>query len=253
VSKLRAQPQVWAALGECYEATNRLNEAKEAYQTALSISGKYDFALLRLGLLLARQNELDEADERLAAVLELDPSLAEALAVRGAIAARRGQLDRARELYTLAQKAKPNKVPPSATRGIEVLDFYRKQVLAEYDELQKQYIEEDQPTVAECFFNAALALVKRNDLGRAYSAFLTAHDEDSGWSEPMMWMGILDAVQNRPSDARGHLEEALKADDQNGFIPEAIGVICLALGHTKEADKQFEAARKLGRDVPEVK
>lgn len=253
LGKLRGQPQVWAALGECYEATNRQNEAKEAYQTAVSISEKYEFALLRLGLLLARKNEIDEADERLSAVLEIDPTLAEALAVRGAIAARRGQLDRARELYTLSQKAKPNKVPPAAIRGIEVLDFYRKRVLAEYDEIQKQYIEDDQPTVAECFFNAALALVKRNDLGRAYSAFLTAHDEDQGWSEPLLWMGILDAVQNRPIDARQHLEAALANDAENGLLFEAIGVICLALGHAKEAEKQFEQARKLGRDLPDTK
>jgi len=249
VGKLRNQPQVWAALGECYETTNKQAEARQAYEAAVSISPKYDFALLRLGLLLARMNDLDAADERLAAVLELDPTLGEALAVRGAIAARRGQLDRARELYTLAQKAKPNKVPPAATRGIQILDFYRKQVLAEYDEIQKQYIEEDQPTVAECFFNAALALVKRNDLGRAYSAFLTAHDEDPGWSEPLMWMGILDAVQNRPTDARGHLEEALEADDQNGLIPEAVGVIALAMGLNKEAGERFEAARNLGRSI----
>lgn len=253
LAKLRTQPQVWAALGECYEATNKLNEAKDAYQTALSISENYDFALLRLGLMLARKNEIDEADQRLTAALEHDPTLAEALAVRGAIAARRGQLDRARELYTLAQKAKPNKVPPAATRGLEVLDFYRQRVLAQYDELQKQYNEEDSPTVAECFFNAALALVKKNDLGRAYSAFLTAHDEDTAWSEPLLWLGILDAVQSRPVDARQHLEAAQKADAQNGLIVEALGVASLALGYSKESEKLFEEARKLGRQIPDAK
>lgn len=252
LAKLRSQPQVWAALGECYEASDRLNEAKEAYQNALSVNGKYDFALLRLGLMLVRMNEIDEADQRLAAVLELDPTLAEALAVRGAIAARRGQLDRARELYTLAKKAQPAKVPPVATRGLEVLDFYRQRVLSQYDEIQKQYQEEDPPTAAECYFNAALAMVKKDDLGRAYSTFQTAHDEDPEWSEPLVWMGVLDAVQSRPIEARQHFESAQKADTKNGLIVEASGVVSLALGYTKEAATLFEEARELGRQIPEL-
>ena len=121
-----------------------------------------------------------------------------------------------------------------------------------YYSRQVKFVEAEQATRGRTLISN---LAGQSELG-AYSndsAFLTAHDEDAGWSEPLMWMGILDAVQNRPTDARGHLEEALKADNQNGFIPEAIGVICLALGHTKEADKQFEAAKKLGRDVPDLK
>ena len=106
--------------------------------------------------------------------------------------------------------------------------------------------------MAECFFNAALALVKCDDLGRAYTAFLTAHDEDPGWSEPMLWMGILDAVQNRPLDARKHLETAFEKDAESGLAAEAIGVVCMALGYSKEADTYLDQARELGRELPET-
>jgi tetratricopeptide (TPR) repeat protein len=249
VGKQRNQPQVWAALAECYELIGKPAEAVEAYRSALSVQPKYDYALLRLGLALARRNELDEAERNLQQALEFDPNLSEALAVLGAIAARRGNLDSARDYFTKAQKAHPSKVPPVAARGLTAIETYAQRAQSLFAEVQADSIDEDLPSVAECLFNAGLSYVKAGDIQRAHGVFTSAVAEDAEWAEPRVWAGLIDAVNNRPVEARKHLDAAKKLEPENGLIHEMLGVVCTALGYSKEADRNFEEARKHGRQI----
>jgi tetratricopeptide (TPR) repeat protein len=250
LQKQTQQPQVWAALGECYETLGRLDDAEDAYRRALAAQAKYDTALYRLGLLLARKNELDEAERHLRAALELDAELVEAWAVLGAIQARHGQLTHAREYFEKARQLRPDKVPGAAARGLAQIEAYEQRVKAQFAELKREYAAEDLPAVAECYFNAGLAFVKDGQLDKAHAAFLAATMEDPEWPEPRVWAGMLDGVLGRPAAARSELEAARKLEARNPLLCEAIGATCLALGYPKEAERNFQEARALGREVP---
>jgi tetratricopeptide (TPR) repeat protein len=118
------------------------------------------------------------------------------------------------------------------------------------EELKTEYTGQELPSVAECYFNAGLSLLKSGQLDKARAAFASALDEDKEWAEPCLCAGLLDLVLGRPAQARPLLEAARRLDAQNGLAAEALGTACLGLGYPKEAERQFEEARGLGRNIP---
>jgi tetratricopeptide (TPR) repeat protein len=247
VAKFPKNPQIWAALGEAHEAAGKSDQAIEAYKNALQHAPKYDLANHRIGLLLARRSDFDEAEKHLKIALELNPKAADAAGVLGAISARRGNLDSAREYFEIAKSIKPDKVPPTAQRGLAAIETYQKGIASTQEELLSQF--QDLPSIAECMYNAGLSYMKAGNTDQAKSAFENAAHEDEKWAEPLMYLGLIAAMQKRPLEAKKQWDAARKLDPKNGLLAEGIGLACLALGLTKEADKNFEEARKLGRTV----
>ncbi|MBE7465281.1 MAG: tetratricopeptide repeat protein [Planctomycetes bacterium] len=250
VSKFSKQAPVWASLGECLETSGEVDQAEEAYRQALSLAANYGLPLYRLGMILARKTLLDEAEQLLEKALAQDPSLADAAGVLGAIQARRGNLARAKELWSQAKEARPEKVPAAATRGLASIEAYETGVHRNYEEIQTAL--EDLPTIAECMFNAGLAYMQANNLSMARSSFQNAADEDTEWAEPLLWLGMIEALQENPSRSREHWQKAKQLDPQNAWLTEQLGLTALALGLRQESERLFEEARKLGREVEPV-
>ena len=98
-------------------------------------------------------------------------------------------------------------------------------------------------------YNAGLVFARANNLSMARSSFQTAVDEDPQWAEPRIWLGMISALENDPLESRRHLEEARQIDPQNAIVSESIGLACLVLGLNSEAEKNFQQARSLGREV----
>ncbi|MCW8130887.1 MAG: tetratricopeptide repeat protein [Planctomycetota bacterium] len=247
VTKNPKNPQIWAALGEALEAAGKADEAIENYKNALTHAPRYDVPNHRLGMLLARKSDFEEAEKLLKVALELNPKAADAAGVLGAISARRGQLDAAREYFELAKSIKPDKVPATAQRGLAAIEAYQKGIASASEEVMGQY--NDLPSIAECMFNAGLSYLKAGNTDQARNAFENAVQEDDQWAEPLTYLGLIAAMQKRPLEARKHWEAARKLDPKNGMICEGLGLACLALGLNKEADRNFDEARKLGRTV----
>lgn len=247
VAKNPKNPQIWAALGEANEAAGKTDEAIESYKNALQYAPRYDLANHRMGMLLARRSEFDEAEKHLKIALELNPKASDAAGVLGAIAARRGQLDVAREYFELARSIKPDKVPPTATRGLAAIEAYQQGIAKTSEELMSQF--DDLPSIAECMYNAGLSYLKAGNTAMAQTSFENASAEDENWADPLVFLGLIAAMQKRPLEARKHWENARKLDASNGLVVEGVGLTCLALGLSKEADRCFEEARKLGRTV----
>ena len=247
VSKNKNQPQVWESLGEALETAGQQQEAQEAYQMAVQLAPKYDLALYRLGMLLARKTELDQAESYLRRSLEIDPNLADACGVLGAIYARRGDMDTARQYFERAQSISPDKVPSTAARGLAALNTFTAKVAENLKELEGAY--EDLPSIAECMFNAGLAYMQSQNYGMARSSFEAAHQDDTQWPEPLIWLGMVNALEGQPAVARENWEAARSLQPDNALLPECIGLSCLALGLNKEAEKNFEAARGQGREI----
>ena len=247
VTKTPKQPQVWAAMGEVLEVEGKADEAATAYRSALTHAPKYDNALYRLGMLLARRTELDEAEKHLRGALEQNPQAADVAGVLGAIAARRGQLEAAREYFSIAQSASPDRVPATASRGMAALDFFEQGIQRNLSELMSGFGE--LPSVAECMYNAGLAYMKVANHSMARTAFQGASDEDAQWVDPLVFLGLVEALEKNPLEARKHWDAVRKLDPNNAVVVESLGLTSLAMGLNKEADKNFEEARKLGRST----
>jgi len=249
VTRESKQPQVWEALGEILEAGGKTDEAADAYREAVKHYPRYDLALHRLGMLLARKAEFDEAEKHLKLALELNPKLSDAAGVLGAISARRGALSAAQNYFEIAKSVNPEKVPPTAARGLKAIEQYEKGVKHCTEELLSGF-GDDLPSIAECMFNAGLSYFKNKNLGMAHDAFRNAQKEDPNWSEPIMYLGMIEALDKDPNQAKQHWEAARKLDPKNGLLCETLGLAALAMGLNKEADRFFDEARKLGRAVP---
>ncbi|MCZ7647094.1 MAG: tetratricopeptide repeat protein [Planctomycetota bacterium] len=250
VNKNPKQPQIWCSLGECLETQGQVDESEEAYRQALNLAPNYGIPLYRLGMILARKTQLDEAGKLLEKALQLDGSLADAAGVLGAIAARKGNISGARGYFEKAQAARPDKVPMTAQRGLAAIETYEAGVNRNYEELKTSF--DDLPTIAECMFNAGLAYMQQENLSMARSSFQSASNEDAEWGEPLVWLGMIAALEDSPNEAREYWQKALNLDPENAWLSEQIGLTCFAMGLRQEADKLFEAARKQGRQVPQV-
>jgi len=249
VNKDGKQPQVWEALGELLEADGKTDEASEAYHEAIKHYPRYDLALHRLGMLQARKANFEAAEKHLKLALELNPKLSEAAGVLGAISARRGALGAAQDYFDIAKAMNPETIPPTAARGLKAIAQYEKGMKLCTEELLSG-IGDDLPSIAECMFNAGLSYFKNQNLSMARDAFRNAQKEDPNWSEPILYLGMVEALDKDPNQAKQHWAAARKLDPKNGLLCETLGLAALAMGLSKEADRFFDEARKLGRTVP---
>jgi choline-sulfatase len=100
-----AQP--WLSLGAIYVAQKKLDEAGQAYRSALEIAPDQTEALRGLGDLALIRGDDDDAGLRYGRILEIDPADPGALAKLGVVRARQGRADEAIALFRKAVEREP--------------------------------------------------------------------------------------------------------------------------------------------------
>ncbi|MBL9140091.1 MAG: TonB-dependent receptor [Verrucomicrobiales bacterium] len=159
----------WARLAELEFAFGRTREAHSAIRQALLTAGKNAQAQAILGFLLAAENRVDEALQAFETAIAIDPRLANGWLGRGLCRLRRAHTPEEVSAAQLdLETASANEPSRSLLRSYAGRSFARsrKWTLAEHEFARARDLDPDDPT---SWLYSALALWEQNQLNRAVS------------------------------------------------------------------------------------
>ena len=197
----------WFDLGYVYKATNRVDQAIDAYRKSIAAKGDVFESNLNLGTLLALQGNNAEAAKYLRAATQLAPTahvnegLARAWQSLG-IVLESSNPQEALNAFAQAAKLEPNNVEPH--------------------------------------FSAGVLLEKQNRLDDAAREYEAAAALNPKSIEPLVALSVVYTKQQKYPQAEAMLRKLLEADPQNDTVRTQLGRILAAEGKSDEAVKILE-------------
>ena len=191
-------------LGLCLLRQGRVADARSEYARSLATDPKQFRIIGMLGTLALMDGQLDEAEKHYRAALADTPGFVEAMANLGFIASLRGDEKGAREWYEKAIAADPGF--PAAQRRFADLQYEA----GRFDEALRSY--EKTLAIAPGDFRAMIqagnCARRLGDPARAEALFRRAAALRADSWIPSYNLACLMALNGRPSDALGALDEA---------------------------------------------
>ena len=185
-----SDPGAWVDLGRAQEAAGKLNEARTAYERAISLDRQYAPAHLRLGILEAGEGNaaaaaraLDEADRQYRTASDVEGQT-EVLIRRGVLLDNAGKFDQAAQiLHDAVKMASANQNPHQIVRAQMRLSSATASLgqYSEAEQLARKSVENAlaagwQVTAADGLVDFATALLKNRKYGEAAAQLERAVD-----------------------------------------------------------------------------
>jgi len=199
--------RAWFDLGYVYNATQRAQDAINAYRKSVAAKPDLFESNLNLGLLLAKQGDSAEAAKFLKAATQLKP-------------ATNPEQGLSRAWQALARMESSD--PPAA--------------LAANAEAAKLTPQDPQPHV-----NAGGILVRQNDLDAAAREYQTAVSLDPKSAEALTGLVSVLIAQKKYSDAEAALHKVLTANPQDASAHRQLARVLSAEGKNDEATQELQA------------
>ena len=223
---------IWELLATSLRQLGRRDEALEAYEQALKLSGGAPQIAVRAASAYLEAGRLDEAKEHAELALNSDPKRASEVLIGVALA--RQDYDGARALLDRAAAASPQAAGETLRRevGLALAEAGRSQAAMEV--LQPLAGQQDPAALT------ALAIAQ-SDAGRQEEALRTlgqALAAAPGDARAHQQMGVVLLRLNRAAEARDHLRQALAANDR---LPVAWNTLGVALYQTEGPAAALEA------------
>jgi tetratricopeptide (TPR) repeat protein len=233
-----SNPLYYSNLGLSLQALNRLEEALENYDHALTVHPQYAEALFNRGVALQKLRRLDEAVNSYDRAVAVRPNYAEALCNRGVALQELRRFADAIESYDRALIVWPDFVEALCNRGNTLKAVNRlEEALESYDQALAL-----RPDYVEVLYNRGNTLKELKRLDDAVESYDRA---------VCVCPHYVEALSNRGTvlEELGRLEDALKSYDRavavRADFTEAWsnrGNILKALGHFEEALESYDRA-----------
>jgi tetratricopeptide (TPR) repeat protein len=202
-----SDPALQFSYGLALARSSRAPEAEEVFARLLAEHGDSPELSVMLGQAHAQQGDYPAAIEALTRALRLRPAVAEANGTLGEIYLRQGKLEEAEAALRAELAAHPQDT--SAQQNLAIV----------LDTLQRR--------------PEAIDLLKR----------LLASQPDLSAARFLLGKALL--AEGQPAEALPHLEGAVKASPDDPAIHYQLGQAYQRLGRAEEAEREFEAFRKL--------
>jgi tetratricopeptide (TPR) repeat protein len=207
--------RAWFDLGYVYNATDRLEQAIDAYRTSAKAKPDVFESNLNLGLLLAKQGDTAEAAQYLKAATQLTPTA-------------HPDEGRARAWQSLG-------------RVTEASD--PQQALAAYEQAAKL-----NPKDPEAHLSAGALLEKENHLDAAALEYKMAADLDPKSQDALAGMVNVYTKQRKYGEAEAALRKVLAMDSQNASAHMQLGRLLAEEGKSDEAAQELQAGLQAAPD-----
>ena len=158
---------LYAQLAETHLAVNNINEAIEAYQTAIILQPSFVIGHNNLGTIYTQQGKFEEAIDAFQKVIQLDKSTAEPYLKLGWIYARQQKYDLAASYLQQASQQDPNSI--SALQGLGEIYIQQgnlEEAIDSYVKLVKVY-----PTESQAWLRLGVLRINANQPSKAIDDF----------------------------------------------------------------------------------
>ncbi len=213
VAQTPANYVAWFDLGYVYKATNRIDQAIDAYRKSIAAKGDVFESNLNLGILLARQGNNAEAARYLKAATQLKPTAH----------VEEGQARAWQSLGIVLESSDPQQAL---------------QAFAEAARLE--------PTNPEPHLSAGQLLEKQNQLDAAAKEYEAAAALAPKSIEPIVALSVVYTKEQKYPGAEAMLRKLLADDPQNQTVRTQLARVLAAEGKNEEAAKELDA----GSGVP---
>ncbi len=197
----------WHHLGMVCLAQNKLQEAADGFQCALTLTPGNIDSLTHLGIVLARQNKLDDAVAKFRQAIELRPDYAKAHNNLGVALTQIGKRDEGLACYQEAAKL--------------------------------------QPDYAEAHYNLAVGLAERRQIDEAIASYRRALAVRPDYVDVLSNLGLLLVNERRAEEGIACLQQAVRLAPDNPELHNNLCLALADAGQFGEAIIASEAALRL--------
>jgi arylsulfatase A-like enzyme/Flp pilus assembly protein TadD len=241
-------PGAWNLIGWVHLRANRLEEARQAYQSAIRIDELDGGAREGLANVLIAEEKLDEAEQMLAAALRFDPNQPLALSTLAYLASRKGDQARALEVARRALELAPKFAEAHNAMGL-VQRRLGDQALAE--EHYKKAIEYG-PYLDKPHVNLAQLYVRQGKLEAAMEEFRAALRANRLSKVALVNLGAHHFNEGRVDEAFRLYRRALRVDPSYALAHKNLGSIYLLRGELAKAAHHLRRSLELDPRQPEA-
>jgi arylsulfatase A-like enzyme/Flp pilus assembly protein TadD len=224
-------PSAWNLIGWVHLRANRLEEARQAYQSAIRIDELDGGAREGLANVLIAEEKLDEAEQMLVAALRFDPNQPLALSTLAYLASRKGDQARALEVARRALELAPKFAEAHNAMGL-VQRRLGDQALAE--EHYRKAIEYG-PYLDKPHVNLAQLYVRQGKLDAAMEEFRAALRANRWSKVALVNLGAHHFNEGRVDEAFRLYRRALRVDPSHALAHKNLGSIYLLRGELARA------------------
>ena len=264
-------PDAFNHLGECYRHLKRLNEATNAYRSALQLDPMHGEAMANLGAVLIAAGQFGEASIILERAVRTHPDLVEAHFNYGLSLANIGRIDEAIVQWTSTLQLQP--VHLLAMKNLA--RAFSKQKRFEQASSMLRILVETHPNFVPGYIDCSDALCASGNMEEALSMALGANgiapnsaevmscvgraylrmeqceiardwferSRALGWQEPSMLLALAHVyyLLNQPQKALEITDSALRLHPNNPHLKFNRSTLLLTLGNFREGFKEYEA------------
>jgi tetratricopeptide (TPR) repeat protein len=273
---------IYLEIGETFEKLNMLEEAIEAYKSALEIDPNYETAYIKLGNVLKGQGKLAEAVAAYKKVLEIKPDHVTAHFNIGVILQEQGRSDEAIIAYNKALSIRSDFLNAHINLGNtfksvgkfeEAIGAYKNAIALkpDYAEAYRNFgtalqdqgkLEEAikvyrkaldiKPDYAEVHYNIGNCFVRRDNLGEAIAAYKKALSIKPGYAEAYNNIGLALSNNGKIGEAIEFYDKAIAIKPDYAEAYSNMGVAFADQGKFEEAIGAYKNAIALKPDYAEA-
>ena len=223
-------------IGATNKSLDKLSEAIEAYNKALSIKPDIADVHNNIGNALKSLGRLDEAMEAYKKALSIEPDFVETHSNRGNVLREQGKLEEAIEAYNKALSIKPDFTDAYNNMGIALKQQGR---LEEAIEAYNKALS-IKPNYAEAYNNLGIALKQQGKLEEAIEAYNKALSIKPNYAEAYNNIGYAFKDQGKLEEAVETYNKAISVKPDYAEAHQNLSFVLLNNGRLKEGLDEYE-------------
>jgi superkiller protein 3 len=253
-----SHPQINYHIAQALWAEDEIERSRQHFLKELRINPGDVDVIVDFGLFLLDRNEIDSAKEKFNRVLELKPDMAIALFYLGEIALNAGDQKKATELFKMAMERDACLPGPRYRLALACLSQGDLQAAKTYLASEAKLAADDADVLVS--LASAFLVIAAQSHGKysdtfdyAINCLLRAIDADPCDTNAHYYLGLANAMNNRPDDAAEFFTQALDINPQHVLAIRDLACVYLAMHRPDEAAKVLESGSLHVGDHAELK